>query len=1357
MTQKNFSDYYLGLDIGTDSVGWAVTDKEYNILNFNGKAMWGIHLFDSGKTAEDRRINRIARRRLERRKQRIEFLQNIFSNEINKVEPEFFERLAESRLHFDDRKHQSSNTLFNDPAFNDKDLFKKYPTIYHLRSGLMEQKEKPDIRLFYLACHHIIKYRGHFLFEGLSEGPIPKFEIVFEELITELNSKYETDIRSRDISNNVQEILLNKEFGVSEKSKKLQSILRDEDFSELFKELCVLLSGGTANLDKMFSSSDDVDSGLGKLTFKNTDFDEVLSKLELQSDELEILSCIKKIYDWALLSDYLKGQDSVSKAKIATYNQHKDDLKLLKSILKNDSERYSQVFKSETVTMKVSNKDIKVNYPAYSGMHEKGEKGSENTDVCSQPDFCRYLRAAVFKQEIKDLAFREKYADLVARIEDDTFMPKQTVKENSMFPNKLHKFELEQLLKNMESHYPFLNEKDEDGWTVKDKILKLCTFRIPYYVGPLNPNSDRAWLEREDGKITPWNFEKKVDLDKSAEKFMDNLIGNCTYLKEEPVVPKCSLMYQRYELYNELNTLKIDGERLFKIDIKLKEELVTDLFENQSKKVTKKTIETWLRKKCQYHKDDNVEISGIDTDIKSALKSEKQLKEILGSQMNYAIAEDIVRIITVFGGDKSRMRIKLKKDYSDILKEEQIEKLSKLTFKDWGRFSKKFLTEIYAIVDGESMNLLEALEKTSYNLMELLSISDFAKKIDEINGPVVATGRITYDLVEDLYVSPSVRRGIWRSLKIIEDILSITKHPPSKIFIETTRENQESKRTVSRKKDLIKKYEACKKGSEDITVQLNGTDEGRLRSKDLYAYYMQQGKCMYCGKSIDLNDLCNNNMYDLDHIHPRSLKADDSIHNNLVLVCKKHNQEKSNDYPLNPEWQKKMSSFWKFLKEKEFITKEKYERLIRTSPFEDDELSGFINRQLVETSQSVKAVAETLKRVFGEQVDIVYVKANTISDFRNGNNGFKTNENDERLKFIKCRSVNDYHHAKDAYLNIIVGNVYDTKFTKDYKNFIRTEKNNYNLRRMFDSDVERNGVQAWKAGKDGTIATVQKYMRRNNILFTRFSYQKQGALFKVNPLKKGNGQLSLKKDLSIEKYGGYDKVSGIYFALVEHTKGKKTIRTIYSVLSSVVKSDADDIELIRYMEDVDKLINPKILVRKIPFFSTFEINGYRVHISARTGNDCVYYGAEQLILSENDYIYCKKIENYVMKSKETKDSIPAENYGITAEKNIALYQTLSEKYNNSKYQIFFATVYKTLGEKAKVFEDLDLNNQAKILEQLFHGFQCNAVYLNLELLDGPKLTGRIQKNNNIENLDSIKLIHQSPSGLFENEIDLKKI
>ena len=55
-------DYYLGLDIGTGSLGWAVTDSNYQILKKHGKMLWGVRLFESAKTAEERRTFRTARR-----------------------------------------------------------------------------------------------------------------------------------------------------------------------------------------------------------------------------------------------------------------------------------------------------------------------------------------------------------------------------------------------------------------------------------------------------------------------------------------------------------------------------------------------------------------------------------------------------------------------------------------------------------------------------------------------------------------------------------------------------------------------------------------------------------------------------------------------------------------------------------------------------------------------------------------------------------------------------------------------------------------------------------------------------------------------------------------------------------------------------------------------------------------------------------------------------------------------------------------------------------------------------------------------------------------------------------------------
>ena len=47
--QKNQEKYFLGLDIGTDSVGWCVTDRNYNIVRKQGKHLWGSRLFEEAQ------------------------------------------------------------------------------------------------------------------------------------------------------------------------------------------------------------------------------------------------------------------------------------------------------------------------------------------------------------------------------------------------------------------------------------------------------------------------------------------------------------------------------------------------------------------------------------------------------------------------------------------------------------------------------------------------------------------------------------------------------------------------------------------------------------------------------------------------------------------------------------------------------------------------------------------------------------------------------------------------------------------------------------------------------------------------------------------------------------------------------------------------------------------------------------------------------------------------------------------------------------------------------------------------------------------------------------------------------------
>ena len=79
---KKNEKYYVGFDIGTNSTGWAVTDDTYKLFKCNGHKMWGVRLFDEAETAENRRMHRASRRRLQRRNARIELLQELFAEEI---------------------------------------------------------------------------------------------------------------------------------------------------------------------------------------------------------------------------------------------------------------------------------------------------------------------------------------------------------------------------------------------------------------------------------------------------------------------------------------------------------------------------------------------------------------------------------------------------------------------------------------------------------------------------------------------------------------------------------------------------------------------------------------------------------------------------------------------------------------------------------------------------------------------------------------------------------------------------------------------------------------------------------------------------------------------------------------------------------------------------------------------------------------------------------------------------------------------------------------------------------------------------------------------------------------------------
>ena len=130
MKNQKKSNYFVGLDIGTNSIGYAATDDRYMLMKYQQHPMWGVHLFEEAHLANERRSFRAARRRLDRRQQRIKLLRELFAVEIGAVDPEFFRRIDSSSL-----KKESDvlpYAIFADKDYTDCDFYEKYPTIHHL-------------------------------------------------------------------------------------------------------------------------------------------------------------------------------------------------------------------------------------------------------------------------------------------------------------------------------------------------------------------------------------------------------------------------------------------------------------------------------------------------------------------------------------------------------------------------------------------------------------------------------------------------------------------------------------------------------------------------------------------------------------------------------------------------------------------------------------------------------------------------------------------------------------------------------------------------------------------------------------------------------------------------------------------------------------------------------------------------------------------------------------------------------------------------------------------------------------------------------------------------------------------------
>lgn len=1409
---NNSKKYYLGLDMGTDSCGWCVTDDKYNIIRSHKKTygpdgklikregchLWGARLFGPANTAKNRRLNRTARRRLARRRRRIILLRELFQPEMDKIDPNFFRRLDQSNLWNEDKDKElqmEHNFLFNDKDLTDKEYYKDFPTIYHLRKAMVngltinghyyDPKKQFDIREVYLVLAHMIKYRGNFLMEGDVQGSVVDptylkqcFDNIDAILISlnngEDDENEDNQIDSSECCFNIDEKKASKLANeIFQKINKV-SYLEDEEgklfgkfnSKDIRKKILKLINGGSGVKLKDFlpkeilvAHNGDDEYGDKKIDLSSETLEDDINGYGLPESYIEIILEAKKIYDFRTLAYLLHGKSLLCDAMVNVYEGHKEQLAALKRLYKKyaTKEQYYFMFrdsrildgddsddkedKEESNKEESKDKKKKASYVSYIGYTKTNSKAKyTGAHITSEKNISALIKKIKddlnfdnLKSKANELSDQDRLdVDCINQaIESNTFLPRQNSRNNGVFPYQLNLNEMRTIIENQSKYYPFLKDKAPsflDGKTEEYKIVSLLKFKIPYYIGPLSqPNDyvrddkrDNHWVqfrgENNQGIINPWNFSQIVDLEGTADKFISNLTNYCTYIFGENTLPRESLIFQAYKVLNDLNNLKVNGSLISKED---KDYIIQNVY-LKKKKIKGKDIVNALKNKYKLSDEDptvttkgsgksigedEVDLTMFNSSLSSFIDMSDPNAfgpEFYKDSNKFELAEKVIELITIVE-DKDLLKERLKKLG---LSDNQVNYLFKQKYSGWAPLSRKLLDGITIDCVNENtgeaypVTIIDVMRDTPLNFMEIYEtkesqFSGFKEKVAELNDEKKLSRD---DLIEESYASPAMKRSVRQTFKVIDELkntLNIDHF--DRIFVEATRAPGEAGKMVkSRKKQLQEAYDAAKdlvdqESRDDLQKlrdDLEKQTDDQLRRKKVYLYFMQLGRSVYSGEKIDLNEL--DKKYDIDHIIPQAKLKDDSF-NNMVLVERELNNKKQDEYPIpltiiseqGRNWIKKLANIKDKNKRSYFMPKDKENRLLRpeSKQLTSDELNGFINRQLTLTNQSVKAVCDILKMT-EKGSEIIYSKANFVSDFRKLCGELRPSYD----AFVKVRDINDFHHANDSYLNIVVGNVYYEKF----KNFYINNRIDYDNNGKKDLSVlasklftktqadDKTGNIYWEAhfhnkkeinanGKEITIKVrdegtkstfdkIEHYMELNDPLVTQMQYTLSGkqGFFKKITLKtkaKDNEDNSDKlfplkqylrsdsnKVMDVNKYGGYSDMITPYFMLVqsEGKKGKhiyslESIPTIY--LKSFKKKEED---IINYLSCKNKLKNPvvisdKLLMRtivKIPYFKNdSNLSLVKLGTSGRTGNNIIYINLSELILPIEWKNYYRKISN----------------------------------------------------------------------------------------------------------------------------------
>jgi len=535
----------------------------------------------------------------------------------------------------------------------------------------------------------------------------------------------------------------------------------------------------------------------------------------------------------------------------------------------------------------------------------------------------------------------------------------------NIFETNHYQKEAATILTTQKKYYPTIND---------EFILHYCDILIgkrKYYHGPGSEKSRTDYGRfKTDGT--------------TLDNFFEALIGSCSIYPAEIRAAKSSYTAQEFNLLNDLNNLRISAIEDGKLTQAQKEKIINII----------KTKEIFGSAKMLKLIADTVgcavdEIAGFRIDRKNKpefhtfevyRKISKALQNIDGIDsvsLSREIYDKLAHILTI-NTDASEIRAQITEHLPQLARTEVIDSFIALkkkgTFSGWHSLSLRAMNEMILELSASSKNQMQMLHERNI-------VKDYKTKFQSCTYIPIK------EVLTEIY-NPIAARSIRQALKIVNEILKQYKDLSSIViemprdYISTDEERKQLKAFQAKNED--EKSDAIKRAKEEY----NFSEEVFAGHKELMLklrlWYQQNQRCIYSGKTISVKDLVHNkNMFEIDHIIPESISADDG-QNNKVLCYAGENQVKLQQSPF--QYYKNKTGGWDFNQYKSFvlslyndgkgtISKTKKDLLLLEDDINKWEVrQGFIARNLVDTRYASKVVLNTLQDFFTARQQTTQVK-----------------------------------------------------------------------------------------------------------------------------------------------------------------------------------------------------------------------------------------------------------------------------------------------------------------------------------------------------------------------------------------------